>query len=242
SIDPRRRLRGPRYQSWSAGLEQRLPGNLLARADWLRKRGAGGFTYANILDSAASPDVDAIYELANARRDEIDSASVTVRKSYANQYEWMASYTHARARSNAVVDVTIDDPIIVTTNVGPMPWDSPHRLLSWGYLPTGRKHWALAYLVEGRTGFPFSIQDDAGRLLGDVNSFRFPAVFEANLHLERKFRMTGHLWAFRFGSNNVTGRRNPTTVNNNTASSRYLTYYGGSGRTFNFRIRWLGRN
>ncbi|MGH9658468.1 MAG: TonB-dependent receptor plug domain-containing protein, partial [Bryobacteraceae bacterium] len=73
SIDPRRRLRGPRYQSWSAGLEQRLPGNLLARADWLRKRGAGGFTYANILGSAESPDVDAIYELANARRDEIDS-------------------------------------------------------------------------------------------------------------------------------------------------------------------------
>jgi hypothetical protein len=24
-------------------------------------------------------------------------------------------------------------------------------------------------------------------------------------------------------------------------STRYLQFYGGSGRAFNFRIRWLGR-
>jgi hypothetical protein len=139
------------------------------------------------------------------------------------------------------VDVNIDDPLIISDNAGPMPWDAPHRLMTWGYLPTFWKSWATAYLLEYRTGFPFSVQDDAGRLVGDLNSYRFPAYFETNLHFERRFAFRRHRWAFRFGCNNLTGRRNPTTVNANTASVNYMQFYGGQSRSLNFRIRWLGR-
>ena len=100
----------------------------------------------------------------------------------------------------------------------------------------------MAYLAEWRTGYPFSIQNDDGRLLGDVNSFRYPRYFEMNLHLERRFVFRGHRWAFRFGSNNITNRRNPDTVINNPSSYRFLTYLGGYGRSSNFRIQWLGRS
>jgi hypothetical protein len=31
------------------------------------------------------------------------------------------------------------------------------------------------------------------------------------------------------------------TVNTFVSSLRFLQFYGGNGRTFNFRIRWLGR-
>lgn len=247
-IDPDSPLRTPRYHNVTLGVERRLPGNFLARVDWLRKRGYDGFTYAGAPHTppairAAFPDglFDVVYQLANKRRDVVDSASITVRKSFRRQYEWMACYTRSRALSNAVVDVNIDDPLIVSSNVGPMPWDAPNRLQSWGYLPTPFKKWSVAYLLEWRNGYPFSIQDDSGAIQGDLNSWRFPAYFEADIHLERKLSLKGHFWAFRFGCNNVIGRRNPTVVNANTASPNFLTFYGGQGRTFNFRMRWLGK-
>jgi hypothetical protein len=65
---------------------------------------------------------------------------------------------------------------------------------------------------------------------------------ELNLHFERRFGFRGHRWAFRFGCNNLTGRRNPNTVNANTASADFMHFYCGTGRTFNFRIPWLSQN
>jgi hypothetical protein len=252
-IDASRRYDRPRYSSATMSVERVLPGGFLARFDWLRKRGRNGFTYANsIVDGNTVPPfiarrfgfraMDAVYELANYRRDRIDSAAVTVRRFFGSQYQWMGSYTRSRAMSNAVVDVNIDDPLIISQNIGPMPWDAPNRFMSWGYLPTWWNNWAVAYLFEYRTGYPFSIQDDSGKIVGDLNSYRFPQYVELNLHFERRFGFRGHRWAFRFGCNNLTGRRNPNTVNANTASANFMRFYGGTGRTFNFRIRWLGRN
>jgi hypothetical protein len=251
-IDPSRRYNRPRYESMSMGLEHALPGGFLARFDWLRKRGHDGFTYGSSIADGSEPPpavrrfgfevLDAVYQLENFRRDRINSASVTVRRFFGSQYQWMGSYTRSRAMSNAVVDVNIDDPLIISQNVGPMPWDAPNRFVTWGYLPTRWPNWAVAYLFEYRTGYPFSVQDDSGKIVGDLNSFRFPEHLELNLHFERRFGFRGHRWAFRFGCNNLTGRRNPNTVNANTASANFMQFYGGTGRTFNFRIRWLGRN
>jgi hypothetical protein len=70
---------------------------------------------------------------------------------------------------------------------------------------------------------------------------RFPAFFELNLHLERRFFFRKHRWALRAGFNNITGRRNPNVVNNNLSSPNFLRYYGGQSRALNFRLRWLGR-
>jgi outer membrane receptor protein involved in Fe transport len=245
-------LKRPRYHNWSLGVEQRLPGNFYARAGYLRRRGRDGFTYANAVESGRLPRpgkiaqlgasaVDAFYILGNQRRDVYDALELAVRRVFERQYGWSASYTRSRAFSNAVVDVNVDDPVIVTHNIGRMPWDSPNRLKSWGYLPTFRKKWSVAYLLEYRTGFPFSIQNEEGAMVGEINSFRFPAYFELNLHLERRFEFRGHRWAWRGGFNNITNHKNPNVVNNNTGSPNFMSFYGGSGRVLTFRIRWLGR-
>jgi len=251
-IDPSIHLRSPRYEQFSLSLEQRLPRDLLLRVDWLRKRGRDGFTYGTFVDAQytppsmlmarfPNPQFEALYVLRNQRRDVFDSASITMRKSFAGQYELMGSYTRSRALSNAVVDVNVDDPLIISHNVGPMPWDAPNRFLSWGYLPTPWRNWALAFLLDARDGFPFSIYDPSGRVQGNINSLRFPFYFELDLHIERKVVFRGQRWALRGGANNATGRRNPTSVNGNVGSEHFLSYYGGQGRTFNFRIRWLGK-
>ncbi|MCS7313934.1 MAG: TonB-dependent receptor [Bryobacterales bacterium] len=246
-------LRRPRYYNWNFSWEQAFGPGWYLRANWLSRRGRQGLTYENILQAGrqvpcalsnafADLPFDALFSLANLRRDLYDALELTLRHAFGQQYEWLVSYTRSRAFSNSVVDLSIDDPIIVSRNVGRMPWDTPNRFVSWGYLPLGRRNWALAYLLEARNGYPFSVQDDEGRLLGQVNERRFPFFFELNLHVERRFLLKGHRWALRAGFNNITDRRNYDTVNNNASSPNFLRFYGGQGRSMNFRVRWLGRN
>jgi outer membrane receptor protein involved in Fe transport len=245
-------LSRPRYRNISFGVERMLPGNVFARTQFLRRRGSRGFAYFNILGSRTSSNVpflesyntarfDGVYDLANRRQDEYDSVELTVRQPLRGQYEWFASYTYSRARSNAAIDVNVETPTLSADYSGPMAWDTPHRLLSWGYLPTPWKNWSWAYLAEWRNGFPFSIVREDGNILGGLNSLRFPAYFELNLHLERRFRFRGQLWALRGGFNNITDRQNPNVVNNVAGSPNFLAFYGGTSRALNFRIRWLGK-
>ncbi len=244
-------LSTPHARNWNAGIERELTENTLLRINYLCRRSADGFTYINQIapNQAPPPDMvrkygasvfDAIYALTNDRRDQYDSLEVTFRQTLRTQYGWLASYTRSRAASNAVLDIEVSDPMTVLHNSGPMPWDSPHRLVGWAYLPLFWKDWAVASLLETRTGFPFSIQN-GGFAIGDVNTRRFPAFFEWNLHLERRFVFRSQRWEFRGGFNNLTNRNNPNVVNANADSRSFLQYYGGQRRTLNFRIRWLGK-
>ncbi|MCC7497729.1 MAG: TonB-dependent receptor [Bryobacterales bacterium] len=232
----------PRATNINAGIEQRLPGGIFSRLNYLHRRGRRGFTYFNGADLAPEPDVNAVYDLGNHRVDRYHAFELTLRQPLRQQYEWMLSYRKSRATSNAVMDISLDDPLIVTDNAGPLDWDAPHRVMGWFYLPVPRtKSWAVASLFEYHSGFPFSIQDEYGRIQGAVNSMRFPVFAELNLHLEKKFRAMGYKWAWRFGFNNITNHRNYNVVNNNLQAPGFLRYYGGQSRAFNMRFRWLGR-
>lgn len=245
-------LHAPRYHNWTLALDQHLLNSISLRAAYLRKHGSRGLTFYNSLTPSSPPPPDAvaqfntyffdsIYYLGNGRRDSYDSFELTARQAFRGQYEWMASYTRSRARSNSVLDVGVDNPVTVTSNTGPMPWDTPNRLITWGYLPTGLKNWAVAYLTEWRSGYPYSIQNENGLILGGPDSQRYPAFFELNLHLERRFVFRGYRWGFRFGCNNITNHPNPNAVINTIGAPNFLSYFGGQGRSTNFRIRWLGK-
>ena len=122
-----------------------------------------------------------------------------------------------------------------------MSWDAPNRFIGWAYIPTPWKNWAVANLTEYHTGFPFSVNNDAGAIIGGPNSYRYPDFLEINLHVERRFEFHGQRWAIRGGFNNITNHQNPNTVINNIDSDQFLSYYGGQHRAMNFRIRWLGK-
>jgi hypothetical protein len=232
-----------RYRNWSLGLEQFLPARVLLSVNLLRRRGSDGLAYVNLLNSNAPlPQFLGMYRLENTRRDSYDSAEIRLHQPFGNGYEWMASYTRSRASSNAVVDVTVDQPTILSDNAGRLPWDAPNRFLSWGYLPTFWKKWSMAYLFETRTGFPFSVVDEAGRVLGPPSSDRFPKYMSLNFHVERSLHLAGYRFAVRGGFNNITNHNNFTVVNNTFGSPQYLSFFGSDGRHFVARIRWLGRD
>jgi hypothetical protein len=159
-----RDLKFPRYGQWSAGAARDLGRRISASAEWMRKRGDDGFVYAplgppgpvnfDLVNLAGGYGGD--YVLSNLRRDAYDEAALTVRQSFGEQFGWLASYTRSRAVSNSVLSTTIDEPLQVTSDFAPMPWDAPNRFLGWGYFPLHGPNWALAVLVNYYTGVSFS--------------------------------------------------------------------------------------
>ncbi|MEO8367607.1 MAG: carboxypeptidase regulatory-like domain-containing protein [Candidatus Solibacter sp.] len=244
-------LKNPHADVWNLGAERSLPKLLQTRLQLLRRRSSRGFTYENnlsaayqlpsILAGSRNPGPFTVdYVLTNQRQDEYDSVEISLRQPLKGRYEWMVSYTRSRAVSSAVVERTIDQPLSVTANSGPLPWDAPNRLLSWGYLPAWGRSWAIAYMLDWHSGLPFSVQDPYGQLAGTVDDHRFRQFFELNLFLERQLSVRGYRVALRGGFNNITGHSNPNVVDNVLGAPTFLRQYGGQARALNFRLRFLG--
>jgi hypothetical protein len=244
-------LHNPRADIWTLEVQHTLPKLLRADVQLLRRRSTRGFDYTNnlpaaeqlpaILAGAPNPGpVTADYLLTNQRQDQYDSVEVGLHQLFKGRFEWMVSYTRSMAESNAVIERTVDQPLSVSADTGPLPWDAPNRVLSWGYLPSWSKSWAFAYLLDWHSGFPFSTQDPYGQLVGAVDDRRFPTYFELNLFIERILSIRGYRVALRAGFNNITGHFNPTVVDNVLGGSTYLREYGGQARALNFQMRFLG--
>jgi hypothetical protein len=239
----------PRATNWTLNVDRQLFGHVYVTAKYLRRRGTDGFAFLNTLAPDAPPsllpvpqaDTAGIYQLTNLRRDDYDSAAVSIRQTLTGQYEWMASYTRSRALSNAVVDPDSAQPLQVLPNLVPLPWDAPNRILAWAYLPLPWKNWAVSALADMRTGFPFSVRDQSGLIVGAVDSFRYPLNFDLNLAIERMVTLRGYRFALRGGVDNLTDQANPTAVDNVTGTPQFPQFLGDEGRHFVVRIRFFGR-
>jgi hypothetical protein len=234
-------LEPPRFLNWSIALEKKLPKAIYLKAEFLRRHGTNGFVY-DTRNSSATGD----FILRNTREDHYDAFQVSLRHNFHETYTIMGSYTRSRARTNQALDFSIDNPVLSSQQPGPYPWDTPNRFLSWGYLPFFSlpvfHKFEVAYSMEARTGFPFSLLNDQHELIGKPGAERFPDYISVNLQLEKKFHLFHNYWAVRGGFDNITGRCNPFVVNNVIDSSHpNPTFTACQGRAFTSRIRLLGR-
>jgi Carboxypeptidase regulatory-like domain len=245
-------LKVPYYQNASATVEHKLPHAYYLKAGYTRRDGNRGFAfYPTVPVTDASFYQGVTYVLGNSRRERYDALDVSLRHTFAGKYEWFAGYTRSSAWSNAAVTYSLENPIFGPQGVGPMAWDNPNRFHTWGWAPLPNRilphalkfithNTAVAYLVEYRTGYPFSVVNEQGFMVGAPNSSRFPNYFNVNLSLERRFTAIHYLWAWRFGFDNITNNPNPNVVNNVIGTPQYLTYTRGQVRAFNMRLRMLG--
>ena len=244
------RLKNPQHDNWNVGIEQRLPHNLQIRTSLVERRGLRGFTFTD--QSVAQPsayltgqnpnDALNVLGLYGHRHDYYKAAQIFVRQPLHQQYEWVAGYTRSLAKSNAVMERTVDQILLVADNTGPLPWNTPNRLMTWGLLPSGFKDLLWGYMAEWRNGYPFSIHEQDGRVRRPIDGYTFPAFFELNMHAERRFVVRGYRLAIRGGMVNLTGHANPNTVNNIIGSRDFLNVYGGQRRSTIFRLLWLGKS
>jgi hypothetical protein len=232
-LTPRSGLKLPRANNFSVGWDQRTLGFLLR----------GGFLYRHTDDVLAFLTTTQLkaYSLGNRRKDRYHAWQVAAERALSKGSRWMASYTRSSARSNALLSLYATSPAFGVEGEGPLDWDSPNRFLSWAWLPLGEK-WGLSYLVEWRSGYPFTVFSEKTGLVGPPNSRRYPDYFSLNLEVERRFRIGSYQWALRGGFINITDHSNPNAVNNTLESPGFLHYAGGQSRAFVTRIRLIGRN
>jgi hypothetical protein len=233
------RLEAPRSFGFSMEFERKLPAEIYFRAEYIGRRGIDGYTFELQGANPANPFMT-VLELANTRKDRYDALSLTARRAFKERYLIFASYTRSSVRTNAVLDFSLDTPLFSPQAGGPLDYDAPDRLISWGSAPLIKK-FDLAYSLEWRSGYPFSVFNQDRQLVEAPNSRRFPAYVSLNLHAERRIRLLSFNLALRGGFNNITNRRNAIAVDNNINSSQFLRFSGVQGRQFTARIRFLGR-
>lgn len=236
-----RRLRFPRVTNWSVAIDQKLPRATYLRLQFVEKRGRDIWTFLNPAASTSPTGPFAgEFILTNGRHDRYDAAELTLRHVFRQNYVVFASYTRSRAHSDAVFNYNLDNVLFSPQAGGPLAWDTPSRFLSWGWLPILHK-FDLAYTLDWRAGFPFTLQNDTQQVVGPPGSRRFPVYIALDLGVERRFTLLGFQWALRGGVDDITNRANASFVDSNIDSPHYLTFSGIQGRAFTGRIRLLGR-
>jgi hypothetical protein len=234
-------LRAPRALNWSVGVQRRLPWQIDAGANFVDKRTSDIFTFTN---EAGATTLSGDYALTNARRDQYRSEEVDARRLFANGYTLYMSYTHSSARTNAAVDYLPTPSPLGPQQSGPLPWDTPNRVISWGWLPVPiaklRGRWDFVYLVDWHTGFPYTAVNAAQQVVGTAGAQRFPDFESFNPGLEWKFHFHGQYWGLRGVIENATNRGNPAVVNNVVDSPEYGTFSDLQGRAFTARLRLIG--
>ena len=235
-------LKAPRFINWSLALERKLPAAIYLKAEYFQRRGARGFVYDTRNDTSSGD-----FFLENTRDDRYEAFQISVRRNFHESYMLMAAYTRSSARSNQALDFNVDNPVLSSQQPGPYPWDTTNRFLSWGYLPLFKlpiiHQLELAYTVEARTGFPFSLLNDQQQLISTPGAERFPDYLALNIQLEKRFHLFGYHLALRGGFDNITGRCDPFVVNNviDPVSHPAPTFTACQGRAFTSRIRLLGK-
>ena len=235
-----RQLEVPRYKNLSFSVERKLVWDFYGRANYTRRSGGRGLTFVNEGGVVGNPQTN-FYSLQNARHDRYDALEFTVRRTFAGKYEWSGGYTRSSTHSSSVIDYSLENPVFAPQTAGPFSWDAPNRFITWGWAPLDLRWFphllrpiigetSVSFLAEYRTGFPFSVVNEEGMLVGAPNARRFPDYFDLNLHFERKFRFLHYLWAWRVGLNNLTNNGNSNVVNNNIDSPAFLAFGRGQPR------------
>jgi hypothetical protein len=234
-------LREPRALNWSVGVERELPGRIFAGANFLQKRTTNVFTFANQNGPAV---LSGDYLLTNGRRDHYGSFEVDARRPFANEYMVYVSYTHSSAHTNAALDYLPIPSPLGPQQSGPLPWDSPNRIISWGWLPLPlpwlKRRWDFVYTFDRHTGFPYTSVNAAHEVVGAAGSRRFPDYLNFSPGLEVKFHFRGAYYGLRGVMENGTGSANPAMVNSVVDSPEYGSFSEPQGRAFSARIRLIG--
>ncbi|HEY6447895.1 MAG TPA: hypothetical protein VIY53_15650 [Acidobacteriaceae bacterium] len=236
-------LREARAWNWSVGGEQKFPDRIYVSADFLQKRSSDEFVYAGPNNSSA---LYGTWVLTNNRQDHYHSEEVQAHRSFGTWYTLFASFTHSSAKTNAALDYIPTLTVLGPQQGGPLYWDVPNRLLSWGwlpawapFLPTIHKNWDFVYTLDMHSGFPYDSINANEQIVGPAGSWRFPRYINFSPGLEWRFHFRGKYFGLRGTLINSTGARDPYIVNNNVDSPQYGTFLQPLGRAFTTRIRLI---
>jgi hypothetical protein len=240
-LPPSSGFRQTGFNTTSVEWEQKFGSNTFAGVTLLRRVEGDGFAYEGggfVYQDTPPAALGGKFQLQDHRSDRYTSGEVWARRVFKNKAEIYGDYTRSSAHSNEALDYSLISPYFVPQAPGPLLWDAPNRLISWGKTPVPIWGLFLTYRVEYRSGYPFDDLNEQQQLVGAPGQFRFPNYFDLDVGLEKRFGFHGQVWAFRVSAINATNHDNPNAVN--TVVSPFA-FAGGQHRALTGRLRWVGR-
>jgi Carboxypeptidase regulatory-like domain/TonB-dependent Receptor Plug Domain len=230
-------LQQPYFDIASAGWQERIGENTLVTLELLARDQHHGLVY----ETESPGQIGSDFLLQSSRRDKYHGATVTVRHTFSDVAELYGSYTRAQATTDQVLQPTLGALYFAAQQPGPLSWDAPNRVVTWGSIPTPVWGILFTFLVDYRTGYPYSAINQQQFLIGAANSLRFPDYASLTVGFEKKFTFRNRIFAARLSVINVFDRQNPDVVVNNIDAPNYGMFTGGQGRAFTARLRFVGR-
>ena len=241
---PTHGLQQPFFDITSAGWQERIWKKTILSVELLARNGHRELAFETL---NPAQQIGSVFLLQSTRRDKYRGATIAARHTFEKGAVLFGSYTRSRANTDQALDPQLGLLYFAPQQGAPLLWDAPNRALSWGTVPTPWWGIDFAYLFEYRTGYPFSVVNQQQFLIGAPDSRRFPDYATINISIEKKFRFGKYLFAIRGSVINLTDRQNPNVVVNNIDANQpgvvpaFLDFFGGQGRAFTGRLRFLGR-
>jgi hypothetical protein len=233
-------LQQPYFDIASAGWEKKFGENTLVTLELLARDEHHGLVYETLSPGHIGSD----FLLQSSRRDKYRGITVSARHTFKNTAELYGSYTRSRASTDQDLDPVLGSLYFAAQQAGPLAWDAPNRVVTWGSIPTPIWGVLFSYLVDYHTGYPYSLINQQQFLIGAPNAYRFPAFASLTVGFEKKFTFKNRIFAARLAIINVLDRGNPNVVYNNvddTLVPGFGTFTGGQPRAFTARLRFVGR-
>jgi len=230
-------LQQPYFDIASAGWEQRIGENTLVSVELLARDQHHGLAW----ETLSPGQIGSEFLLQSSRRDKYRGATVTARHTFKNTAVLFGSYTRSKASSDQVLDPALGSLYFAPQQAGPLSWDAPNRILTWGSTPTPIWGILFSYLFDYHTGFPYSAINQQQFLFGTANSYRFPDYASLTIGLEKKFTFKKRVFAARVSVINILNRQNPDVVVNNVDAPNFGMFTGGQGRAVTARLRFVGK-
>ncbi|MFZ0746099.1 MAG: hypothetical protein WAM85_16935 [Terracidiphilus sp.] len=234
-------LHEARALNWSVGFEQKLPGSIFLKANLIEKRVSNEFVYVN---QSGPGSLSGNYALTNTRQDHDSVEKIEARHTFSGNYTLFGAYMHSSAHTDAAIDYVPTISMLGPQQSGPLAWDTPNRVLSWGWLPFlapgFKRRWDFVYSLDWHSGFPFTSINAGYQVVGAAGSRRYPNFTSFSPGLEWRFHFRGSYFGLRGVIENATNSENPLVVNNVVDSPQYGTFSEFEGRALTARIRLIG--
>jgi hypothetical protein len=244
SIDPQ--LRTPQAARWNLEVNQQFAGGWVMRARYEERRGRDELIVdlPAIDPSAASVSPlpqPAVLRSGGASLARSVEATVGYHHSHSEIYlSYVRAATRGDQNSLDATDGIFRTVLLQPNQIGALPIDVPHRLLTWGliHLPA---EITVAPFLEMRSGFPYTAIDDVWRTVGLPNAYRLPWFGSLDLSVTKIVSLPQHLPAARVGMKlyNLASAHTEREVQRDSVRTDFGTTYDPIPRDVSFVFEFL---
>jgi len=214
----------PRNLTWNVQFDRELRKNISLLIGYLDSHTSYLFTVDPFTAAAGRQSFLGLTNTGSSHYRELETTvHFTVHKTHEVHASYIRSKTRGDLNNLSSVFIPFEQPVIRPNVYGILPYDIPHRLVTWGIFSLPKKI-KFSPIADLHTGQAYSNIDTLQNYVGTPNGQRFASFFTLDVKVYRLFRIPF------FGSDHGKGKGHHVRLG---VYSLNLTNYGNYNAVFN---------